>query len=673
MQRTKLAAALLLSLATLAAANAQTTTLGTRLSTSADNPAVTSNAGANWKDYTRPEVYPRAVTLPLQYISTASGKKLAVLVSVPADIWGRKISGTFPVVLTQTAYRVDLGELMGLVAPSDTTLLIGGLDKFMVKRGYITVAVDAYGTGMSDGVTALLGEQEQQGYAEAVNWVTKQSWFNGSIGVAGTSYLGISSLLTAQQQHPAVKAVFAEVPMGDSYRGTVGTGGLLNAEFLSTWLPLTQMLSVLNGPAKVLYPSQASQIAKATTDHIAAIDQWYFPTIDRGLAGETGIATDDGSFWSVRSPLEKADQIKVPTFIIGANHDIFQRDEPLLYERLKHNVNSKLLLVKGAHLQSILAAVGDSTDQNGAPGTSALLLQWFDQYLMGKETGARQLPNVTQFVDGYTVGGKDRFATTTDWPHPAMNPQRWYLRGNARLSLQAPTSDETSGSIGEPAAPTVTMSKAFNGTVATAKVEIRDGSDCSVSKEQWTLGIAGLISKACFKDDTQVAKTQGALIYETEILSQDLYLNGPIQADVWMTATKTQAAVSVRVEDVSADGKAKPLTNGLQAAVFRAVDESRSRFVNGVMIQPWHAFTASSALQVVPGEPMLVPVEVFPTAALVKAGHKLRITISSSNQAQGIWSLDKQAQANGNVSTILTDPAHPSSVVLPVVPTSALN
>ncbi len=70
---------------------------------------------------------------------------------------------------------------------------------------------------------------------------------------------------------------------------------------------------------------------------------------------------------------------------------------------------------------------------------------------------------------------------------------------------------------------------------------------------------------------------------------------------------------------------------------------------------------------------MLVPVEVFPAAALVRAGHQLRIAISASNQAEGVWPAPQQANANGNVSTIYNDASHPSSIVLPLVPASSLN
>lgn len=656
-------------------ASAQTTTLGTRGSLAQPNTAITSNAGSTWQAYARAEDHPGSVTLPLQFITTKSGQKLAVLVSVPADANGKAVPGAFPVILTQTAYRIDLGQLLGTVLGTGNTLLVGGQDRYMNKRGYISVAVDVLGSGMSSDEGQLLGASEQAGYGEAVDWITRQPWFNGQLGLAGTSYLGITSLLTAQQQHPAVKAVFAQVPMGDAYRGTVGVGGLLNAKFISLWLPLTQSLSVGNSLAINNNPAYADQIQAANQQHIAAIDSWYLPTVANSLSGKTGYASDDGDFWAVRSPVEGAAKVQVPTFLVGSSNDIFQRDEPLLYEQLKRRVNTKLVVLKGSHIQAVLSASAgaDNALAHGAPGSASLMLQWFDQYLKGIDTGAAALPNVTQFVEGYGLLGTTRFARATDWPHPQMTPQRLYLRGNLALSTQKPTTADAVRTLREPAAPVVTYEKSSDGTTVKASIAINDGSDCSSSFVQWSLGMAGLLPKPCYTNSATVERTQNALIYQTDTLTSDLYLNGPIQADIWMRATNTEAAVAVRVDDVDAFGVATPISTGLMSASFRAVDASRSRFVKGVMVQPWHPFTEASKLPVVPGQAMLVPVEVFPAAALVRKGHKLRIAISASNQAQGVWPTPQQLKANGNVSTILSDPAHPSSVVLPVVPTSALN
>lgn len=655
---------------------AQTTSLGTRSSPSHFNAPIMTNAQSTWSTYSRPEDYPGAVTLPLQFITLASGKKLAVLVSVPTDAWGKKIPGMFPVILTQSAYRIDLAEFMGIISPKANTLKIGGLDQFMVRRGYITVATDVLGSGMSDGEEQLLGANEQEVYGEVVNWITRQPWFNGNIGVAGTSYLGISALFTAEQQNPAVKAVFAEVPLGDAYRGVAGTGGLMNAVFLGTWLPLTQALSVTNAPAELIHPEYAWQIAAATQLHVADVRDWYLPTINAGLVGSTGYATDDGTFWSVRSPLEKARQILVPTFIIGANHDIFQRDEPLLYEQLKDHATTKLLIVSGAHAQATgNAGIDHNNDvSHGAPGSETLMLQWFDQYLKGMASGAESMPNVTQMIDGYGAPGTERYATATDWPHPLMTPRRLYLRENMSLSVSAPIRFEASHTIAEPPAPVVIPSASPDGRTLSAKITLKDASECSISDVQWTLGLAGVIAKPCQTDDSVVEAAQGALLFDTPPLDADLYINGPIEADVWMSSTTSQAALSVRVDDVDpATGIAKPLTNGLMSAAYRAVDVSRARFVNGVMIQPWHPFTAASELPLIPGVPVMVPVEIFPAAALIPSGHKLRIAISASNQAQGVWPLAKQYLVSGGVTTVYSDALHASSVVLPVVPKSALN
>jgi predicted acyl esterase len=227
--------------------------------------------------------------------------------------------------------------------------------------------------------------------------------------------------------------------------------------------------------------------------------------------------------------------------------------------------------------------------------------------------------------------------------------------------------------VTEPKAAVVTYGKSSDGTTVKASITINDGSDCSSSQVQWTLGIAGLLPKACYTNSATVERDQKALTYQTAAQPADLYINGPILADVWVSTTNKEAAVAVRVDDVDAMGVATPISTGLLAVSHRAVDVSRSRFVKGVMMQPWHPYTLAAQQAAVPGQPMLVQVEVFPAAALIRKGHKLRVAISASNQAMGVWSTPQQALANGNVSTILSTPAYPSSVVLPVVPASALN
>jgi putative CocE/NonD family hydrolase len=650
-------------------AGRQTTTLGTRASQSQPNPPITSNIRGSWGSYSRPPDYPRVRQLPLQFITLISGpnagKKLGVRVSVPADASGHAIAGTFPAMLMQTPYGIEssgsLAEALG------SAVILGGPDVSMVERGYVSVFVDTLGTGVSDGEAQLFGELEQQAYGDTVSWITQQSWSNGTIGVVGISGLGITALLTAEQQSPAIKAAFVGLPVGDVWRDTVGIGGLLNGLFVSNWLPNVAGLD--NDQVIAMYPQYAAQIRAATQEHVQAIDEVFVPLVNNALTGLSGYATDDGDVWRQRSPLEKASRIQVPTFIIGGNHDIFQRGEPLLYEQLKRNVTTKLVILPGAHEEAVIQAVlgEQSLWQDGPPSSVRLLLQWFDQYLKGMDTGAENFPNVTQYVEGYGLFNTPRYASATDWPHPLARPRRLYLHGDMTVSRLPPADNEETHTVAEPGAPSVTVS---GGDMFSLNWIDTDGSQCSVSYLQWTLGDAS--PQACDRDDSQVENAQNALEYETPVATRDLYFNGPIEADIWMSSSVTAAELSVRLDDVGPDGIATPIANGLMSAAYRAVDSTRSRYIEGVRIQPWNAYTTASALPVVPNSPMLVPVEIFPAAALIRVGHRLRVAISASNQAQGVWPLPEQESALGGVSTIYNDPAHPSSIVLPVVPAAVL-
>jgi predicted acyl esterase len=140
-----------------------------------------------------------------------------------------------------------------------------------------------------------------------------------------------------------------------------------------------------------------------------------------------------------------------------------------------------------------------------------------------------------------------------------------------------------------------------------------------------------------------------------------------------MSTTTSDAGLSVRIDDVDASGNVTALTNGIQTASLRAVDTTRSRFINGLMIQPWHPFTQASAQPLTSGTPVLVPVEIFPTSAMIAKGHSLRVAIGASDLPQGVPPVPTLLQSLAGVLTIYSDAARPSSVVIPVVPTSTLN
>jgi predicted acyl esterase len=134
-----------------------------------------------------------------------------------------------------------------------------------------------------------------------------------------------------------------------------------------------------------------------------------------------------------------------------------------------------------------------------------------------------------------------------------------------------------------------------------------------------------------------------------------------------MTTTAKDAPVTVRVYDVAPDDTSFELTDGWLSAGYRATDSTRSRYRAGRLIQPWHPFTEESLLPVTANEPMQLPVEVFPTNALIRAGHRLRITIASGDFPHQLPPLPTLAGSLAGTAAILTDPQHPSSITLPTV------
>lgn len=632
------------------------TSMGTRMLTAEEINVDLSNRGREWFEYDRPAQYSDYETLPLDYITLPSGKRLAVRISLPVDGNGELIQTPMPVILSQTAYSTNLISFLKLPGGS----FLSAPDPFFVTRGYAMVAVDVLGSGSSEGGWEMIGEAEQEAYTQVVDWVVEQPWSNGNIGVAGISYMGITAMLTAAQGHPAIKAAFCIVPLGDAMRGTVGTGGLINGVFMSYWLSLTHALSVQTGIPQLMFPEHKDILLGAREEHIAQIDNYYLPVIHSAIAGDEQLAYD-GAFWETRSPLEQVPAINVPTFIIGGLHDLFQRDEPLLYEQIKLNTNSKLIIYDGDHATATAAAVqGNST----IPPAINLALQWFDQYVQGMDAKVDILPNVTQEVKNSSV----KFSNSSDWPHPFVGTQRWYLQEDFGLSKTAPEQDHAGHEMYPPEPAIVVADKSENGKTLDFSVEPQDGTECSLSYAQWTLGAGGKLDfNSCFRNNRELE--EDALNYETPAMSQDYYINGPIQADIWLESSVEDAVISVRIDEVSPSGRTvKPITNGLMLASMRAIDHARSRYIGDEMIQPWHPMTPESVMPLVPGEKVQVAVEVFPTSAVIRKGHKLRVSISASNQAQGILNDKQKAILAGGVTTIHSSADYPSSVLLPIVP-----
>src|SRR5262249_47616038 len=151
---------------------------------------------------------------------------------------------------------------------------------------------------------------------------------------------------------------------------------------------------------------------------------------------------------------------------------IFQRGEPMLYDALAGHTTAKVLIGPWTHTQ---AALGQGLPADGVPVLNHIALQWFDQYVRGKDVGAGGIPNVTQYV-----WGLDHFVTAADWPHPRARAVQKFLHADGSLSSSEPAADERARTV---------LQQPLGGLL------------CTPSTVQWTAGALGLLPLPCTTQD----------------------------------------------------------------------------------------------------------------------------------------------------------------------------
>ncbi|PYH94763.1 alpha/beta-hydrolase [Aspergillus ellipticus CBS 707.79] len=95
-----------------------------------------------------------------------------------------------------------------------------------VPRGYAIINVDARGAGNSESNISFWGQQEAEDIYDTIDWISKQPWCNGSVGMAGNSWLSIAQVNFASRlEHSALKALAPWEAATDPYRDLTMRGG----------------------------------------------------------------------------------------------------------------------------------------------------------------------------------------------------------------------------------------------------------------------------------------------------------------------------------------------------------------------------------------------------------------------------------------------------------------
>lgn len=559
-----------------------------------------------WSAYTREPTFGTR-TLSNLPIEMSDGVTLYADVVLPDE------DGPWPAIVTQTAYSKDLL----------------GASAHFPPRGYATVTVDLRGTGTSEGGWDPFSPREQRDGYEVFEWVVDQDWSDGRTAGYGASYLGLTQLFSAAQQPRGLRALFPIVPVADPYRDIVLMGGQVNVAFMPLWITLVTGLGIVPNSRFVDDPAGALE---ALLDHLLRLIE-PDSTVALILGAVTGDPeiVHDGPFWQQRAPINVVQDIEVPTFVTGGLNDLFQRGEPLLYEALAGQVPTKLLMGPWGHLEG---SSGAGLAAAGLPRIEDIALRWFDEFVLGLDTGIACVPDVTQWN-----WGPEEYRAQPDWPHPDLTAVALHLDAGG---LRADVPEASSNTVLPP--------------VPLAGL-------CSRSTSQWLMGI--LDQTGCAQDNQPNELLEAT--FTSPPLDEDLVLNGPAAAQLWLSTTGTETATVVRLTSVAPGGTSRELTNGLLLGSYRELDESRTRTLDGHILQPYHPFTAASRRPMPRGEATRVDVELFPTAAVVPAGHRLRVSIGAADVPHAISPLPDLAATLLQVTSVVTGPDTPSSIVLPVV------
>jgi uncharacterized protein len=531
-------------------------------------------------------------------------------VRLSANIFLPAAPGRYPTILVRTPYNKGRS-----LAP---------LHRAYVERGYAVVVEDVRGRYQSGGVFRPL-EQEPQDGDDTLNWIARQPWSDGKIGMMGGSYLGIVQWKVAVLNNPHLKAIFPVVSGCDDYRDRFySTGGALKLG------------------SRLLWMSENLRTARFLPDFNKFVLHLPLRTADLAATGRVSRMYQQAmahpafdSFWKSISTRQHLDQIRVPVFAVGGWFDNFVESDLDAYHALRRNSGVHRILIGPWPHNMMIPFKGVDFGPQARPPLRGMQMQWFDQFLKGKDTPLLSKPPVRLFVMGINLWRYEH-----EWP-PRARHERLYLEsrgrantlaGDGRLESYPPARQAADRFVYDPRDP----------------VPTRGGATCCNPKVfPWGP-----------MDQRPVERRRDVLVYSSAPLRRDLEVIGPVRVVLYASTSARDTDFTAKLVDVFPDGRAQNLTDGILRLRFRHSLE-----------QPVLAR---------PGEICKLTIDAGVTGNVFLKGHRIRVEISSSNFPR----FDRNLNTGGAIAddtelrkasqTVYHDTLHPSHVVLPVVAGDAL-
>lgn len=609
--------------------------------------------------------YPRVHIQRNVTITMSDGVRLRATVVRPANRVGQPSRAPFPAILNVNPYNRALldgfdhilhapvigravrsaagtmthetGPLAGisrLTRTFDRGLFdVFGVNRNLVQAGYVQVLVDVRGTGASHGKWEILSSREQQDSAETIEWIAEQPWCDGNVGMAGWSYSAINSLQAAALRPPALKAVFAIEGSGDVVRDIYITGGMPSA-FIPMWLALVNAVKWLPNPATMVGDVLTGDQFRWLRDRVKS-PMTEMPSLLWGFLTAQDHRIFDHPYFIERTP--DIGNIEAATFTVGGWHDLFGRSATRVYDQLQMEPGRKqVLIADGYHLDPGCDHGGDSQP----PQLDVLERAWFDRWLKGIRNDIDSYGPVTMEQQG------GDWACGPSFPRPEVRPQRLFLTPESTRTAEHARYD---GGLGvEPSAETT-----FLATHPDLRgLRSRDAS-------QVFAGLPIVLGRTFYEDASYQEK--GALSFTSEPVRRPTQISGQMNLRLNVATSGHEGIWAVTINDVAPDGTSTVLTNGALTASNRALDSSRSTYTDdGALIDAVHYLSRERRLPVPTDEPVRIDVDLVPTDAVLKPGHRLRVDVYAASLPRYLTIVPDLIKARGRRQQLVLDPNKPS-------------
>ncbi|MEM7367836.1 MAG: CocE/NonD family hydrolase [Bacteroidota bacterium] len=555
-----------------------------------------------------PVVYPyeqhrqyNAIERQCTYVRMRDGVRIAVSVYLPKDL----PQGTqLPSLIHQTRYW----RVPKLIFPLDRfTLGLLGPDgdriREIVRQGYAFVSVDARGSGASFGSRAHpWTEDEVQDGVEILDWICKQQWSNGNVGGIGISYSATASEFLATRGHPAFKALALLFSVFDVYEDIALPGGVPFSWFTENWgysnrqldknkIPLKNPLLRLlvrgvlpvNGDRKALKAAMIERRANVDI-HIKAQEVQYRDDVFDEASGKSIDVFSPSSYF------QKINEANIPVYCYSGWWDgTYQHAAIRRYLNLSHP-ESKLLLGPWEHRGRMHISPG----HGGKVAFDHLgeLLKFFDRHLKGRDTGIEQEPAVHYFSMN-----AEQWKQAEQWPPQSVETERWFFQDKHILSREQPTHISESSYLYE--------------------VNLGTGT-----KTRWRSMVGKLRTPHGYPRLKQ--HNQKALCFDSAPLSDSKTITGHPMLTLWIQANSLDLACFAYLEEVTASGKVKYITEGMLRAVHRAFSQTPAY----QDVVPYRSYKQEEAQALIPGKSTELTFDLLPTSYQIQAGSKIRIAIT---------------------------------------------